>query len=420
MRIAFVVHQYPPEHIGGTEVYTASLARCLAEQGHEVHVFYPRRGAHPGEPAHTVQGGVHLWRALLPARPADPWGQFWQSVRNARVERTFRAFLAAVQPEVVHFQHLQNVSVRLPRLARSRPQVLTLHDYWYLCPNGQLILPNRTLCPEGPPRPGRCAQCALGRLGQTLSRAFAPLLAPLLAWRNDYVKRSLAPIGLFLTPSAFAREVYIRGGWAAERIRVFELGLDPARLVQRAPIARGPYRLHLGYLGAIAWQKGVHVLIEAFSSLPSDAALTLYGDTSTFPGYATSLREAARRHPGIRFAGLAPSEAVGDILRQFDYLVVPSLWRETFGMVVQEAEAVGTPVIASRIGALQRIRDGVSGRLFEPGDAQGLARILRELYDHPEQRALYQAHLTAGPLLADQAQRLVEIYRALLEGRPLP
>ncbi|MBC7317000.1 MAG: glycosyltransferase, partial [Chloroflexi bacterium] len=144
------------------------------------------------------------------------------------------------------------------------------------------------------------------------------------------------------------------------------------------------------------------------------------GDMSAFPDYAASLRQAATRHPGIRFAGPAPHEAVGDILRQFDYLVVPSLWRETFGMVVQEAEAAGTPVIASRIGALQRVQDGLSGRLFEPGDIQGLARILRDLYDHPEKRALYRAHLTAGPLLADQAQRLVEIYQALIERRPLP
>jgi len=418
MRIAYVVHQYPPEHIGGTEVYTASLARCLAEQGHDVHVFYPLRTRHGDEPTHMVREGAHLWRTVLPPRPANPWAQFWQSLRNRAVERAFSAFLKAVQPEIVHFQHLQNVSVRLPLLAQPRPQLLTLHDYWYLCPNGQLILPNHTLC-EGPPHPRRCAQCALARLPRA-PRALTPFLAPLMAWRNAYVKRSTAPIDLFLTPSDFARQVYIENGWPAERVRVFALGLDPSRLAARTPTSRGPSRLHVGYLGAIAWQKGVHILIEAFASLPHDATLTIYGDLSVFPDYAASLRQAAARHPGIRFAGPAPHEAIGDILRQFDYLVVPSLWRETFGMVVQEAEAVGTPVIASRIGALQRVQDGLSGRLFEPGDTQGLARILRDVYDHPEKRALYRAHLTAGPLLADQAQRLVEIYQALIERRPRP
>lgn len=417
MRIAYVVHQYPPEHVGGTEVYTATLARCLASWGHEVHVFYPLRAA-KREPTCTVRDGVHLWRVPLPPRPKRAWAQFWQSIRNVRVERAFRAFLEAVQPEVVHFQHLQNVSVRLPALAWPFPQVLTLHDYWYLCPNGQLIRPSATLCSA--PRALGCARCALERLKRPASKAFAPLVAPLMAWRNAYVRRAVRRISLFLTPSDFAREMYLQHGWPAERIHTLPLGLDLSRLEGASqPLDRPPGRFHIGYLGAIAWQKGVHVLVEAFASLPRDAALTIYGDLDAFPDYAASLREKARLHPGIRFAGPAPYGAVGDILRGFDYLVVPSLWHETFGMVVQEAEAVGTPVIASRLGALQRIQDGLSGRLFDPGDVEGLARILRELYDHPEQRLWYQAHLAAGPLLADQAKELLEIYRAVREKRPL-
>lgn len=417
MRIAYVVHQYPPDHIGGTEVYTATLARRLAEWGYEVHVFYPLRSA-KAEPARINQEGVHLWRVLLPTRPQRAWAQFWQSIYNKRVEGAFRAFLEAVRPEVIHFQHLQNVSVRLPTLARPIPQVLTLHDYWYICPNGQLTRPNAALCHT--PRASECALCALARLHQSPPKVLAPLIAPLLGWRNAYVRRAVAHIPLFLTPSEFARQVYIQNGWPHERLRVFPLGLDPARLASHSlpPPSRPPSRLHIGYLGAIAWQKGVHTLVEAFASLPQDASLTIYGDLNAFPDYAATLREKARRHPGIRFAGPAPYEAVGDILRQFDYLVVPSLWHETFGMVVQEAEAVGTPVIASRIGALQRIQEGVTGRLFEPGDVTGLARILQELYNQPEQRAHYQAHLTPGPLLADQARNLLEIYQALCKGAP--
>lgn len=423
MRIAYVVHKVPPYSVGGVEVYTWSLARQLAALGHEVHVFHPLRGQ-PEAPVRTAREGVRLWRVPLPPERGGLVQRFWHSVRHGGIERSFTSFLQAVEPEVVHFQHLQDVSVRLVALARGRARLLSLHDYWYLCPNGQLVLPSRDLCPQ-PGRAGRCADCALARASSPLTGAARPLAALAMSWRNAVVRRLLDQVDLLLTPSAFARDLYVRQGCDPQRIQVFELGLDPARLAISAgqgtePAPQGgaapQARLRLGYLGAIAWQKGPHVLIEAVNRLPADVTLTLYGDATVFPEYTAALRAAAR-HPGIRFAGPLSYDAVGAALRQLDYLVTPSLWCETFAMVVQEAEAVGTPVVASRIGALTRIQDGVTGRLFAPGDAADLTRVLEDLYRHPALRDHYRRNLSPGALLPEQAARLVEIYREILARR---
>lgn len=434
MRIAYVVHKLPPQSVGGVEVYTWSLARQLSALGHAVHVFYPLRGAQD-EPTRIEREGVHLWRVLLPpqrggsAAAATP-RRFWHSVRHAGIERSFAAFLRAVDPEVVHLQHVQDVSVRLIALARGRPRILSLHDYWYLCPNGQLVLPDRALCPY-PVRAGRCAACALARSSSPLLAAARPVITAMMAWRNAAVRCLLGQVDLLLTPSDFSRDIYVRYGCDPTKIRVFDLGLDPARLAapdeeaaadeaQRGAGLRDAgvpdARLRLGYLGAIAWQKGLHVLIEAVNRLPEDVTLTIYGDPTVFPEYTAALR-AATHHPGIRFAGPLPYDAVGPGLRQLDYLVAPSVWFETFAMVAQEAEAVGTPVVASRIGALTRIKDGVTGRLFEPGDAAELARVLRDLYDHPDLRDLYRQRLSPGATLPCQAANLVELYRGIIERR---
>ena len=68
-------------------------------------------------------------------------------------------------------------------------------------------------------------------------------------------------------------------------------------------------------------------------------------------------------------------------------LCAPSLGGESFGMVLTEAFAAGTPVIASDIaGYRDVVRDGVDGVLVAPGDAQGLAEALRDLYEEPERR----------------------------------
>ena len=69
-------------------------------------------------------------------------------------------------------------------------------------------------------------------------------------------------------------------------------------------------------------------------------------------------------------------------------LCAPSLGGESFGMVLTEAFAAGTPVVASDIaGYRDVVRDGVDGVLVPRGDAQALAEALRDLYDEPDRRA---------------------------------
>jgi glycosyltransferase involved in cell wall biosynthesis len=101
-------------------------------------------------------------------------------------------------------------------------------------------------------------------------------------------------------------------------------------------------------------------------------------------------------------------------------LVVPSIWYETFGLVVVEAFAAGTPVIASRIGVLPGlVEDGATGLLFEPGDAQDLARKMAWAAANPDEmaqmgqraRARYEAEFTPDRNYA----QLISIYRDAID-----
>ncbi|MEJ5198208.1 MAG: glycosyltransferase, partial [Anaerolineae bacterium] len=163
MPIAFTVHKYLPDSLGGTEIYTWSLARALAAAGQEVYVFYPLAGIAADE-ARTEHEGVHLWRVPLPPTRAteNPAAQYWHTFRDTAIEAEFERFLAAVRPDVVHFQHVQGVSARLIALARGRPRIVTLHDYWYFCANSQLVRPDRSVC-SGPDWGAKCVDCAVAR-----------------------------------------------------------------------------------------------------------------------------------------------------------------------------------------------------------------------------------------------------------------
>ncbi|MBC7317118.1 MAG: glycosyltransferase, partial [Chloroflexi bacterium] len=211
-------------------------------------------------------------------------------VRNRGIESDFLRCLHMLKPEVVHFQHVQGVSARLIVLAAGRPRIATLHDYWYFCANSQLVRPDRFVCAD--PRLGYdCVDCATVRADLAPLRRLRPLMAQPFLWRNRYLHRLLAQMDLLITPSRFLRDQYRRFlGPKLPPILVSENGLDLDRLALReVALPSPPARPHFGFLGSIAWQKGVHVLIEAFNRVRG-GSLTIYGDESIFPAYAAEVR----------------------------------------------------------------------------------------------------------------------------------
>jgi len=416
MRIAMVLHQFLPDHVGGVEVYAWTLGKALLAMGHEVDLFVPRADRERLAP--EPLDGLTVWSAPGPSREEGPQSAYFHAYRNPRTERAYRQFLERVHPDVVHVQHLQRVSTRVMRLSQPRPIVVSLHDYWYRCPNSQLLLPDGAIC-TGSRGGWRCGRCGLHRADVSAADHLGWLAAPLFAHRQRVVLRALRLADAYHAPSEFVRQWYVAAGLPAERVHRVPHGLEAARVagVSSGGRTQADQGLRLGYLGSIAPAKGVHLLIEAFSSLPSDASLSIYGPLDVAPDYVADLRRLAR-HPGIRFVGGVAPERVGQALADLDCLVVPSLWHETFCLVIQEANAVGVPAVASDLGALpERIQDGVNGRLFPPGNVEALRGILAELARSPETLARWRRNLTPPLTIQAHAEQMEGIYRAAMASR---
>lgn len=411
MRIALVVHQFPPEHVGGTEIYTQNLAHGLAGRGHQVAVFHPR-AIHPGDERDN-EDNIVLWRAghtPLPAS-AHPLRRFWRTMRSREIESSFERFVRDFRPELVHFQHLQNVSVRLIGLAAGRPRLLTLHDYWYICANGQLLRPDGALCES----PGvGCAACALAQLTHPLPRWAEPPISLLFWGRNQYLRQALRGVDRLIAPSRFLLDRYAAAGFNRARMTYLENGI-PAERIRR--FARQPWEgpLRVTYIGSIAWQKGVHTLAEACGMLPPDAIrLRIWGDTTVFPAYAARVR-ALLPDPAAQMMGPIPNPKVGRVLADSDLLVVPSLWYENSPVVIQEARAAGVPVVASGLGALaEKVTDGVDGLTFPAGDAPSLARTLQRCLDDPGLLPRLSRSIPAPMDMSDHVEALLRLYRQAL------
>ena len=417
MRILQVVHRFPPEKVGGTEIYTQSLTRQLRKRGHEVIVLY--RGSSTRSPMAAPQvGKIKRYEVEARADRDTPLPLFLSSFRNLLAERTFTQVLNRERPEVVHFQHLMGLSPRFISMAESRriATVLTLHDYWFLCPNAQLILPNGHSCSHdlwG----FRCVHCFANRVQIPLVMLVAPLIVPLLAFRAHVLRRRLSEVDAIIAPTSWARDIFSARGSPSDKIKVIGHGVSELE-VHRSVRCKVRLPLRFAYLGGIAWQKGVHVLIRAFRDIkPGQAILKIYGDQRAFPEYTKELQHMAEGS-AVTFGGQIEHAQVGAVLTDVDALIVPSLWPETSCLVVQEAFAAQVPVIASAIGALrEKVRHGVDGLLFTAGDAAALRALLKELISHPSTLEELRCNIRPQKTMSTHAAEVEALYAQLLRKK---
>lgn len=449
MRIVQVVNGLPPEYLGGTETYAATLAQELARQGHTVSVFARRENAR--QPEHAVEtttvDQVEISRINNTRRQST---SFADSYRNDTVATCFGQMLDRFKPDIVHFQHLVYLSTTCVREATRRqiPVVMTLHDYWLICQRGRFLKPDLSVCP-GQTDTG-CAQCFHHVLDPRMSVLYG-WLKPLLgqqSWlreraRRWYGKRAgsqsvslaaqqqiqarmahiralCASVSLFLAPSRFLREQFVAFGIPPEKILFHECGLQ-TDAIQPAPKAPVPRKnrdkrpLTFGYIGVVDPVKGVHLLVEAFQTLPAE--LRIYGGEAAYAPYPDEkgFRSRLVNSPRIRCMGRYEQHELSRILAEVDVVVVPSIWYENAPLVIREAFLAHTPVITADFGGMREwVTDGVNGLLFEPRNIDDLRQKMRRFVTEPDLVARLSQAFPAVRSISTDAALLEQHYRRLL------
>ncbi len=414
MRILHLVHQYPPEYVGGVEVYTQVLARCQRERGHEVAVFY-RRSADGAELEERLSDGVRVWAAG--DGPVTPVRRLLATLGSWPLQRSWQRVLDEFAPQIVHVQHLMGLPASLLATLRQRriPYVVTLHDYWWVCANAQLLTNDTHRICDGPHWAyTNCARCALARLGKPGLWPAAPGLATLLAARNLALGRARSAARSYIAPTRFVAAWHTQHGLPAERIVVVPHGIEMPQGTANRPPGRPP-ALRVAYLGGLTWQKGVHIALEAVEQCSGDVTLWIAGDESADPAYVARLKGAASGQ--VRFLGRLSRSELWATLAQVDALLVPSLWYETFSLIAHEAQAAGLPVIASNLGALaEAVRDGRDGLLVPAGDAQAWRAALRRLADEPGLLSYLRSNVRPPLSLAEHVDRIEQLYQQVVDS----
>jgi glycosyltransferase involved in cell wall biosynthesis len=261
---------------------------------------------------------------------------------------------------------------------------------------------------------------AAGVLSKTpLSRFSHPLRQiGALRERPEYIREKMELVDYILAPTYLTRDLLLANGIGAGKIRVSRYGIDISGIVGAPRNNSVPPPLRVGFSGTLRPHKGPHLLIEAFRSLPPemDATLSIHGNLERFKPYVKQLRKLAGDDERISFPGPFSRDDVGQVLSEIDVLVVPSRWYENAPVVIYEAFAAKTPVVATNLGGMSEVVEhDKNGLLFELDNAEDLARQLRRLYEEPGLLERLRSGIGHVKTVEENMIELEQLYASLLE-----
>ncbi len=444
MKILLITSFFPPTHTAGTEKRTLGYALKLQSRGHEVQVLcagdWEKGAAYWNGYSDEVYRQIPVRRVNFNWTLSPDPNQFLY--RNPVVAKNLGQWLRQWQPDIVHITSCLTLSASVIQAVKEQnlPLVLTLTDYWFICPRISLLRSDGSLC-DGRTTDWDCLKCltadtkAYRGLDAVLPE---PAAAAALQWLSKYPtlskRRGLRGMALNMAdrkaylaemiraadritaPSAYLQEVFYNSGMTAP-IQVIHSGHDLSWLEKMPPKKPSPV-IRFGYIGQVIPVKGVHTLLTAFTSanLGRRARLDIFGGYEPDSDYMRQLKSISAGQDAINFHGPFPHSQLGEILAQLDVLVTPSEWHENNPRVIQEAFAGKTPIIASDVGGIAEfVQHEQNGLLFERGSAEDLAEQLRRVVDEAGLLQRLQKGLPTVKTSDEEVSELETLYKELLQ-----
>ena len=409
MRILLLSNLYPPYVLGGAEIVARDFAVGLADLGHEVTVLTSTYGV-----AKPQQEG-HIWRTLQYTFPAHFDRQrpvlqqlhlirdYYRYFHDAANVKELRRIIAEVRPDVLYVWEITGIGVNTMLAALgtvTMPVVFHLESYWW----------QYARSPETEQTRLRTRRLKQALIGTVPDLPYTSLIAASQAVKQEYTAVGCDPKRIEVIYNCIdARFVNI-----PRATRTDEHGKEP--------------QVHLTFVGRLCIEKGVLVILKALDILINQQSkrhlhLNIFGDGDD--GYMKELHDYIREKQlaaFVTFHGKVPQDVLIAQYDRSDIMLIPSLWKEPFGLVVAEAMARGLPIITSNIGGpAEIITHEVDGLLIEPGDEHLLAMAITRLLDNPDecQRFSQAARATVRErfMVGENARRVEQHLQRVIESR---
>jgi glycosyltransferase involved in cell wall biosynthesis len=343
-------------HYGGFSGESSVLAvhkELLEKHGHTVKVY--------------SRSSEELYKMPLGSVKAFFWAFY-----NRKSIDDLKTILDSFDPDIVHIHNLFPIisPAILPFIkGRGKKIVMTVHNYRLVCPNG-LFFNDRGICEKC--AGGREWQCALNNCESSMPKSVGYFLRNAWARMQGYYSEN---VDAFLCLTDFQRKKLVDNGFPADRCHIYpnfdDLSADYHNLLKTPDKRKG-----ILFIGRLNRQKGADFFVQAAGKCP-DIPVFMAGHPDP------SCVDVKSLPPNVRWLGAIDEAEKYRILSEVRCLAFTSRSYEGFPMVFLEAMKMGLPVIAPNLaGYPEIIREGINGRLFKPGDVDGLARVMRSLHDN--------------------------------------
>lgn len=389
LHILKIIHGYPQKYNAGSEVYSQSICNELSKK-HTISIFTREENTFEKDfhIREISESNKTIYYLNIP-REKDGY-------RHNKLDEEFQRLIENLRPDIAHIGHLNHLSTGLVDILNQNniPIVFTLHDFWLMCPRGQFLQTNfgnenfYQLCDSQ--ENSKCALNCYKGLFSGIDEDFERDLKYWSSWihtRMLETKSISRKVNLFIAPSTYLMNRFINEfGIDRNKIIYLDYGFPLHYLKPNKKKKTNP-KFTFGYIGTHIPAKGVHLLIEAFLTITSDAALKIWGREN---GQNTSslkeLVEKSGKQSRIEWMGEYINTNIADLVfSEVDCIVVPSIWGENSPLVIHEAQACHIPVITANYGGMSEyVQHEVNGLLFDHRNTMDLAEKMNYAVQNQE------------------------------------
>lgn len=386
---------------GGSETYIFKLSQKLQELGHEVQFFgMEHEGRIVGNRVESYtadmdfHGGSKLSKLVYPIK----------TIYSREARKKLRLVLEDFQPDVCHlnnfnYQLTPSIILEIRRWSKKSGHpvkiLYTAHDLQLVCPNHMCRNPgtneNCEKCLGG-----HFMNCTKGKCihGSTAKSAIGTLEG--IFWKLKGVYKQLDTV---ICCSRFVKTKLDTNPILAGKTVALHNFVDP---VEQKEVQKGDYVL---YFGRFSKEKGIETLVQVTKELPQ--VKFVFAGTGPLESLLSGI-------DNIENVGFQTGAALETLIRRAKFSLYPSEWYENCPFAVMESQMYGTPVVGADIGGIpELIQPGITGELFESGNAQALKQTVLELWEDEEKLARYWAGCAGVTFCSagEYVEKIMEFYR---------
>jgi len=327
--------------------------------------------------------------------------------RNEEIESVFEEILLSLEPDLVHFHSIQQLSASIakPCVKHHTPYIITLHDMWWLCEKQFMIMPNNSYCYQSKIDTNYCiTQCTHN--------------AEATQERRKYLKPILDHASLLLTPSKFQAQMY---GYNISDSSKIKVNKNAIIFPSKNYTKHKNTNIRFAYLGGHAVHKGYDVLKDIFESLSLLNYELIIVDLHRKLGHHSIIESDWKLQGKLHLSdGYNYSQkGLDDFFAPIDVLLFPSQWKESFGLTIREALVRDIWVISTDAGGvIEDIVEGENGNILSIGDNDGYRKAIEyRIQNHSLSQDYNNAHKDSIRAYPEQVEELLGYYDEILENK---